>query len=219
MWNCDPCTPLKYGPGFHSCDCFSFLALVLFVLHVIVSICPFVTILVHAFVATLCFHYVSWPVGLKGPYFILCTQLMWKTSICCWGLANISSLWSPLPVFFPSVSQCHTALCHLALCGTAVATFCPPSHAQQGLLMPLHPPTHPHSGGETVSAPSAHQIPTGPLWSTGGEFREQPLVVPTQRPSFTEGLIKPDNIPSALALLFSQLNAKWQLKASPRCRY
>lgn len=117
-----------------------------------------------------------------------------------------------------SVSPCSLRHCRCNLLHSLLSAR--QSHAQQGLLMPLHhPPTHPHSGGETVSAPSAHQIPAGPLWSTGGEFREQPLVVPTQRPSFTEGLIKPDNIPSALALLFSQLNAKWQLKASPRCRY
>lgn len=32
--------------------------------------------------------------------------------------------------------------------------------------------------------------PAGPLWYTG-EFREQPLVVPTQQPSFTEGHIDP----------------------------
>lgn len=69
-----------------------------------------------------------------------------------------------------------------------------------------------HNSGETVCAPSAHQIPAGPLWSTGGEFREQPLVVPTQQQSFTKGLIKSDNIPIAWVLLFSQLNAKWQLK-------
>lgn len=48
-----------------------------------------------------------------------------------------------------------------------------------------------------MRAPAARQIPAGPLWSGGGEFREQPLVVPTQRTSFTEALIKPDNILSA----------------------
>lgn len=46
-----------------------------------------------------------------------------------------------------------------------------------------------------------HPPSAGPLWSTGGEFREQPLVVPTQQPSFTEGLIKPDSIPSAAGFI------------------
>lgn len=122
-----------------------------------------------------------------------------------------------------SVSQRLTVPRHLALWHRGRNLF----HSALSARLAMHSkgywchcsPSHPHSGGETVCAPSAHQIPAGPLWSTGGEFREQPLVVPTQQPSFTEGLIKPDNIPSARALLFSQLNAKWQLKASPRCRY
>lgn len=46
-----------------------------------------------------------------------------------------------------------------------------------------------------------HLPSAGPLWSTRGEFREQPLVVPTQQPSFTEGLIKPDSIPSAAGFI------------------
>lgn len=122
-----------------------------------------------------------------------------------------------------SVSQCHTVLWHLALWYCVCNLF----HFMLFCCLAMHSksywchwsPSYPRSGGETVCAPSAHQIPAGPLWSTGGEFREQPLVVPTQQPSFTEGLIKPDNIPSAWASLFSRLIAKWQLKASPRCRY
>lgn len=121
------------------------------------------------------------------------------------------------------VSQCPASLWHLALLHYGYNLF----HSVLSGHLAMHSkgywchcsPSHPHSGGETVCALSAHQIPAGPLWSTGGEFREQPLVVPTQQHSFTEGLIKPDNIPSAWALLFSQLNVKWQLKASPRCRY
>lgn len=122
------------------------------------------------------------------------------------------------------VTSFYVSFCGTLLCGTAVITS---SNSVLSARLAMHrkhywchcSPSHPHSGGETVCASSAHQIPAGPLWSTGGEFREQPLVVPTQQPSFTEGLIKPDNIPSDWTLLFSQLNAKWQLKASPRCRY
>lgn len=72
-----------------------------------------------------------------------------------------------------------------------------------GLAMPL-----------TMNDPAAYKIPAGPLWSGGGEFREQPLVVPTQRMSFTEAVINADNVLSAWASLLSQ-----QLKASPRRRY
>lgn len=162
--------------------------------HVIVSICLFLAVLVRAFTGTACSHssFHSLQSGDVNNH-----QL------------NVSS-----DAF--SVSQRHVVLWHLTAVLTSVLSVRLAMHSEGCYCKP---PTHPHGGGETVCAPSAHQIPAGPLWSTGGEFREQPLVVPTQQPSFTEGLIKPDNIPSAWALLFSQLNAKWQLKASPRCRY
>lgn len=75
-------------------------------------------------------------------------------------------------------------------------------------------PSTPATEGETMRASATRQVPAGPQWSKGGEFGEQPLVVPTQQTSFTVALIKADNIPSAWALFFSR-----QLKASPRRRY
>lgn len=96
-----------------------------------------------------------------------------------------------------SVAPCSVVLWlqPLPLCA-----FCPPSHAQQELLMSLQP-LSPHHGEETVCALSGHQIPPGPLWSTGSEFREQPLVVPTQQHSFTKGLIKTSHHPLGLGFI------------------
>lgn len=146
MWNCEPCTPLKYWPGVHSYHYFSFWLCSPFCY---MSLSPYVYLWPCLFMPLLPLYILILQVkqqGKKGLYFTLCRQVMWKTTSCCWAQWKVSSssvCWSQLLGF--SVSQCHAALWHLALwhCSYFYCVFCPPSHARQGLLMPLLPLTLP----------------------------------------------------------------------------
>ena len=182
--------------------------------------CLHMSILVYTLAGTYFFHFLSWQMWPKGSYFTLYTQLMWTAAGP--GKSILSLCPHPQTPGFFSVT---TPLCSVAPCSMALQSlplplcaFCPPSHAQQELLMPLQPFTPQQWGRHSLCSPTPSNRSRTTLvhwrWIQGAAFG-----VPTQQPSFTEGLIKPDNIPSALALLFSQLNAKWQVKASPRCRY
>lgn len=202
MWNCEPCSPLKFGPRVHTCYCFFFLSFFLFgsVLFCVACQC-----LHKSVCAWHCmFSFFNSANGTKWPIFYSLESGVVHDHQLLLDLIKVSSL-RALIVLMP-----HHSLLLLSL------SAYPRTARAAGATAAADTPT---MKGGTVCAPWAHQIPTGPLWSTGGEFRQQPLVVPTQQTSFTKGLIKPDNIPAAWVLLFSQLNAKWQLKASPRRRY
>lgn len=180
------------------------------------SLTPYVSmwqrVLKYAFV-TACLIFSSVQPGDPKDKLLLHVKAVLLPSYCCCALTTAASFQCPTATMLRSTSLCD------AVVGTSSTLLSAPLAMHSHCRRCRCSPSQPHSRGETVWAPSAHQIPAGPLWSTEGEFMEQPLVVPTQQPSFIAGLMKPDNIPSALALLFSQLNAKRQFKASPRCKY
>lgn len=101
---------------------FFFLALFFFVPHVIVSICLFVTMLVHAFDGTVCSPFFKLTNGATRPIFHHCSQVMWKNTSCCCTLKKffLSVCWPLLSGFFSvTVPCCSVAPCS---CGGAVIT-------------------------------------------------------------------------------------------------
>lgn len=121
---------------------------------VLVSTWRFVATLVLAFVAAVCSQCLCQTTGLKkGPRLTPKAAVAPGASLL-WFIGVISVIWSS------------------SLCGTAVVTsstlsfFCPPSHAQPGLLMQLQPITPQQWGGgrqpvlpQPIKSPQDHSGP------------------------------------------------------------
>lgn len=121
---------------------------------------------------------------------------MWKTACCFWACKSLFSVKAcHRRLAFPVSAMPYIFLLRRCDCDLFLSTLSVGLATHSKECWCHCSPSHPHSGGETICAPSAHQNPAGTFWSTGGHFRQQSLVVPTQQSPFNKDLIKPDNMP------------------------
>lgn len=119
MWNCEPCTPVKYGPWVHSCHCFSFFGPV--PLCATLSLSPYVYLRPSLFMPLLALYALILSVNQWGskPHILLFAVRWWQRPPAAVA-PNFSVCEPPLPDFF----QRHNAalFCGTMFCGTAFVT-------------------------------------------------------------------------------------------------
>lgn len=100
MWNCEPCTPVKYGPGVHSCHCLPFFGLAP-LCYMSLSPYVFVATFIHSFFWQCIFFFFKVINGAARPIFNSSKGRcpVWRTVNSWWETLE-STFWTYLTFYF-----------------------------------------------------------------------------------------------------------------------